>query len=143
MKPYAEDVGNYWKTSNISADGWIERAKKEIVGAGGTVQASAIVTNEETSSTIIMIRFAIADDVYSIRWAALESRTGNHKAAITQAATALYHSIKAKAVEAKFLGERAAFAQFLLLPSGKTVMETSTPELEAQIQSARRLLVSG
>jgi hypothetical protein len=46
-----------------------------------------------------------------------------------QAATMLYHDVKAKAVSAKVHGVRAAFFQYLALPDGRTAAQLAAPDL--------------
>lgn len=62
-------------------------------------------------------------------WPVLLSKTGHGGAARIQAATALYREVKAACVKAKFLGNRAAFFAYLLLPDGRTASQASAPEL--------------
>ena len=52
------------------------------------------------------------------------------RAARIQAATMLYHDVKAKCVSAVALGTRASFLTYLMLPDGRTAAQASAPELE-------------
>jgi len=122
----AEDV-NYWQTSKSSPDTWVERAKKEILRAGGQVLAEGFVSDPR--GTAFMLAFTLEGDNFKMIWPVLEPKTGNLKAARIQAATALYHEVKAACVKAKFLGTRAAFFAYLQLPDGRTAFQVSTPEL--------------
>lgn len=124
-KPYAEDLGHYWKTSNSSPDSWLEKAVKEINRAGGLVTAQGYVLTPEESC--YMIQFEFGKDKFKILWPVLESKTKNTIAAKRQAATMLYHDVKARCVSAKVLGARQSFYGFML--PGSAVR--STPLLEA------------
>ncbi len=135
---HAEDV-NYWKTGQSSPDTWIDNAKKEITAAGGKVLSDAY-GSDSTGRSAYMLHFAFGEEALKAIWPVLKSKTGNVKAARIQAATMLYHDIKAKAVSAKVHGVKAAFFQYLMLPDGRTAAQVATPEL---INSYPRLLTSG
>ncbi len=106
-KTYAETV-NYWKTGQSSPDTWLDHAKTEIAAVGGKVLA-----------------FELDGEKFRVLWPVLESKTGNLRAARIQAATALYHEVKAACVKLRFLGARAAFLAYWMLPdgSGRTASE--------------------
>lgn len=123
----AENVGHYWKTSRSGVESWQEKTERQIKGAGGKVTGEGIVRQGEQAA--IMVAFEIGDDDFRLVWPVLHSRSDNHRAAQVQAATALYHDVKARCVRAKFHGARAAFLDSLLLPDGRTVSEASLPEL--------------
>lgn len=124
---YAEDV-NYWKSGTSAPDTWIDRAKKEIVAAGGKVGNEAF-GRDETGRAAYMLEFSFGAERFRVVWPVLKSRAGNERAARIQAATMLYHDIKAKAVSAKVHGARAAFFQYLALPDGRTAAQAAAPEL--------------
>ena len=79
-------------------------------------------------------------------WPVLPTKSGDEKAARIQAATLLYHDIKARAISAAVLGARAAFFTFLMLPDGRTAAAIAAPEiaelmprmLTAPIENLRR-----
>lgn len=125
---YAENV-NYWKTGKSSSDIWLEKAKTEIKRVGGVIVGSAIVSDEIAGRYAFMLAFQLADDKFKIIWPVLKSKTGNLKAARIQAATALYHEVKASCVKVKFLGARSAFFAYLMLADGQTASEVSGNEL--------------
>ncbi len=135
---YAEDV-NYWKTGQSSPDTWIDNAKKEITTAGGKVLQEAY-GSDDTGRAAYMLQFSFGDETFRAVWPVLKSKTGNVKAARIQAATMLYHDIKAKAVSAKVHGAKAAFFQYLMLPDGRTAAQIATPEIAMMYP---RLLTSG
>lgn len=129
-KIYAEDL-NYWKTGQASPDAWISKAKAEVQGAGGAVQ-SEVFGADATGRAMFALEFDLAGDRYRACWPVLPCRApsaANERAARVQAATMLYHDIKARAVAARVLGARAAFLTFLLLADGRTAADASTPEL--------------
>ena len=125
--PYAEDVGHYWQTGSSSPDVWIEKAKRQIEEVGGTINADAYGSMEGRAA--FMIAFTIGDDRFKVVFPVLESKTGKSGAAKRQAATMLYHDIKAKCMTASILGTKAAFFSYLLLSDGRTASELATPEL--------------
>lgn len=126
-KRTAENVGHYWKTSRTGIEGWQEKTERQIKAAGGKVTGEGIVRQGEQAA--IMVAFELGGDAFRLVWPVLHSNSGNRRAAQIQAATALYHDIKARCVRAKFVGSRPAFIDALLLPDGRTVSEASLPEL--------------
>lgn len=130
MSLYADDC-NYWKTSTAAPDTWIDRAKKEIIAAGGKVGSEAF-GGDEGGRAAFMLEFSFGAERFRVVWPVLSPRNlKDLRAARIQAATMLYHDIKAKAVSAKVHGARAAFFQFLLLPDGRTTAQVAAPELTA------------
>jgi hypothetical protein len=121
-KVYAEEV-NYWRTSSSSPDTWLDKTIKLIKSIGGEVDRHAIMNTKESS--VIFISFSIEGDSYEITFPVLPCKKESDatlKSAKVQASTALYHSVKAKIVYAKFLGVRAAFIDNLLLSDGKPIL---------------------
>jgi hypothetical protein len=130
---YAEEV-NYWKTSQSSPDTWIGKAKAEILDAGGK-PGTELFGNDGSGRAMFALEFTIAGERYRARWPVLPCRVRsatNERAARIQAATMLYHDIKARCVAAKVLGARAAFLTYFLLPDNRTAGEAAAPELVAQ-----------
>ena len=126
--PYAEDI-NYWKTSPTAPDIWMTKAKREVAKAGGQVLGHGTLTDGETGRTIFVLTFAFGMDRFKAQYPTLASKAGNERAERRQAATMLYHDVKARCVSAKVLGYRAAFMGFLKLPGGRTVSQTAVPDL--------------
>lgn len=135
---YAEDV-NYWKSGTSAPDTWIDRARKEIAAAGGKILNEAF-GRDEKGRAAYLLEFAFGNDRYKAIWPVLKSRSGNERAARIQAATMLYHDVKARCVSAKVLGIRAAFLTFLALPDGRTAAQASAPDL---IERFPKLLTAG
>lgn len=120
---YADDMP-YWQTSKASVDTWLEKVKEEIKRAGGVVQ-STMYGDDELGRAAFMIRFRFDQDEFRMVWPVLKSRRGNLLAAKVQAVTMLYHTVKARAVEIRVRGARAAFYGDLLLTDGRTASEAS------------------
>ncbi len=125
--PFAEDIGHYWQTSQSSPDQWIAKCRKLIEDIGGTVLAEGFGSVEDKSA--YMMAFKIAADEFKVVWPVLPSSTGKTLAARRQAATLLYHDIKAKVMTASVLGPKVAFFSYLMLADGRTASELATPEL--------------
>jgi hypothetical protein len=129
---YAESV-NYWGTSRTSADEWLDKAKREIRAVKGLIEGSGIAEEEQTGRAAFVLTYTLDGDRYQIKWPVLQSKNGNMRAAKIQAATCLYHDVKSCCVRLKFLGARAAFLPFLLLPSGQTAAEAANADLMASL----------
>lgn len=125
--PYAEDINHYWQTSIGSPDQWLEKAKKLIIELEGVIVAEGYGSMAEHAA--YMLAFNIGGDSFKVTWPVLPSRTGKELAAKRQAATLLYHDIKAKAMTASVLGPRVAFFSYMMLGNGKVVSELAEPEL--------------
>ena len=126
--PYAEDV-NYWKTGRSAPDVWLDRAKREIEKAGGRALGEGFGSDATIGRSAYMLAFELGGDRFKVVWPVLPSRSEDERAARVQAATMLYHDVKARCVSAKVRGARAAFFSYLLLPDGRTAVEASVPEL--------------
>lgn len=125
--PYAEDIGHYWQTSQSSPDTWIEKAKKIIVDLGGQILADGF--GSAGGHAAFMLAFSIKEQNYKVVWPVLPSCSGKDAAAKRQAATLLYHDVKAKAMTASVLGIEVAFFSYLMLPDGRVSSELARPEL--------------
>lgn len=127
--PYAEDLGHYWKTGSSSPDTWLEMAKKLIREVDGEITAEGF--GSVGTQSAYMLVFRINEDKFKVVFPVLYSRAGNTIAAKRQAATMLYHDIKAKCMVASVLGVKAAFFTYLMLSDGRTASELAAPELSA------------
>jgi hypothetical protein len=123
---YAEEV-NYWKTGTSGPDAWIDKAKAEIRVAGGKVLNEAFGSQEGRAA--FMLEFTFGGDRFRAVWPVLPSKTKAERAARIQAATFLYHEIKARCMAAKVLGVQASFFNYLVLPDGRTASQLAMPEL--------------
>ncbi len=126
--PYAEKL-NYWKTSSSSPDTWIDRATNQIEKLGGEVFGHAFGKMPDTGRSAFMLTFQIEGERFKVIWPVLPSKSNNEKAAKRQAATFIYHDIKAKCLSATVIGSRAAFFSYLLLPDGMTAAEHSIEQV--------------
>ncbi len=127
--PYAETVP-YWQTSRSTPDTWLDRAEKEIVKRGGHLTARALTSDADLGLEAFHFVFDLDGDQYRLTWPVLPTQKADKQAAARrQAATLLFHDVKAKCVSASVLGFRRAFHGQLYLPDmGKTVSELSDPE---------------
>lgn len=126
--PFAENV-NYWKTGKSSPDIWIDRAKAQIVKLGGIILVEGFGKEGVNGRAAYMLSFEIVDDCFKVIWPVLPSKSENERAARIQAATLLYHDVKAKCISAAVLGSRTAFLSYLILPNGRTAAEITVSEL--------------
>lgn len=76
-----------------------------------------------------MLAFRIQEQHFKVVWPVLSTHSGADMAARRQAATLLYHDIKAKAMTASVMGIKAAFFSYLALPDGRVASELVAPEL--------------
>lgn len=125
--PYAEDIGHYWQTSQSPPDQWMQKTRKLIEDLGGKVTAEGFGATDQTAA--YMLAFELKGQRYKVVWPVLPSATGKDLAAKRQAATLLYHDIKAKAMTASVLGAEVAFFSYMLLPDGRAASEIPRPEL--------------
>ena len=126
MSEYAEDLP-YWKTSKQGPDAWIEKAKKESDRAGGIVISEGFGASEGRSA--YMLRFQ-CENIYRIVWPCAESKFSGQDATVgfkmasrRQAATMLYHDVKAMCIKARAIGFEVAFFSHLELANGKVANE--------------------
>jgi len=126
---YAEQLP-YWETSQASPDTWIERACQEIVRAGGVVKHE-VYGRDQIGRAGYALHFAFKEDEFHILWPVIPSRAGNERAARRQAATMLFHDVKAKCIAARVHGPRSAFFQYFVLPDGRTAAQVSGQDLLA------------
>jgi len=125
--PYAEDVGHYWQTSQSSPDTWIDRAKKVIENLGGAVLTEGF--GSAAGRAAFILAFEIMGQKYRIVWPVLPTYRGSAASAKRQAATMLFHDVKAKAMSASVLGVEAAFFSYMMLPDGRVSSELTSPQL--------------
>lgn len=124
---YAEDV-KYWRTGHSAPDLWIERAKLELMKVGATA-ISEMFGQDPQGRSAYMLQFFLDGEKYRIAWPVLPTRSGDQRAARTQAATLLYHDIVARCMTSYVLGKRASFLTFLMLPDGRSASQIASSEL--------------
>jgi len=133
--PYADDV-NYWKTGKSSADTWLDRSQSLIEEIDGEVTNVGFSHLPKTGQAAYLIEFRADMDTFKIVWPVLPTRYEGKKeeaAARRQAATFMFHDIKAKCMKAKIFGIRGAFFPFLQLPGGMVAAQLSSPEVMKRI----------
>lgn len=139
MEAYADDV-NYWKTGTSPPDAWLEKSVALLASIGAT-DVECAFGRDAAGRAAFMVAWTLNGERYRCVWPVLPPRqrtADNERAARIQAATMLYHDIKARVVSAKVLGARTSFFSFLMLPDGRTMSSLSTPELAARVP---RLLI--
>ncbi len=128
---YAQDLP-YFDTGKSDPSRWIDRAKKEIEKAGGEVLADAFGAQKVDGKikAAYMLQFTFGEDRFRVLWPVLEGKyTSNdrdHKflsKAKRQAATMLFHDVKAACVKARVMGARTAFFAHLELKDGQPITQ--------------------
>ncbi|HUU59260.1 MAG TPA: hypothetical protein VMZ50_06940 [Phycisphaerae bacterium] len=128
--PYAEDVP-YWKTGSSSPEKWIQGACRQIESIGGRVEHEAFASNAYQGSAYCLV-FFVDGEQYRIVWPVLPTkRPGDALAARRQAATFLFHDVKAKCMSSLVLGARAAFMPWRALPDGRPACFATFGEVRA------------
>lgn len=134
---YAEDC-NYWKTSRTSADQWLDKTCKLIKSFNGKLLSNAFGNDATTNAAAYMVRFSIDGETFQIVWPVMKSKKGDIQSANRQAATMMYHDVKAKCVSAQVLGFRTAFFTWLEI-EGKPMFRLSQNDL---LQHSRQLQIT-
>lgn len=124
---YAEDL-NFWCTSKSDPGNWIDKAKRQLATLGGECKGEGFGADGEGRAAF-MLAFEIKGDKFKIIWPVMKSKSGNERAARVQAATTLYHYVKAVCLYAAVVGSRTAFFSHFMLPDGRTASEVSGYEL--------------
>jgi hypothetical protein len=125
MSEYAEDLP-YFKTSTTTPDTWIAKAVDQVEKAGGLLLSEGFGSSNGKSA--YMIRFFVDQKNYRIVWPVAESKYTNDpkgfsNAARRQAATMLFHDVKAMCIKARALGSDVAFFSHLELDDGRVANE--------------------
>jgi hypothetical protein len=120
---HAEELP-YWMTSQTSPDTWIDRTIKILTELGGKLQMEAF-GKDGYGRGAYMLSFSVKDESYRIVWPLTQSRSGKISAEKIQAATSLYHYVKAISLAAAVIGTKAALFTFMQLPDGSTVVENT------------------
>lgn len=123
--PFDETV-SYWKSGTSSPDKWLSDSAALIAKRGGQLLISAFGVDPTIQREAYCLRFRFKEDLFSLTWPVLPTRLGRpdeQQAARRQAATMLFHDVKAKLLAAEVLGMRRAFFSHLLLGDGRTVVD--------------------
>ena len=129
--PYAES-SNYWQTSTSAPDKWIENAAAQVEKIGGQVILRGLGVHPNSGKSAFLLFFKIDDDIFRVVWPILPLKSANQKkirAAQRQAATFLFHDVKARCLSAAILGARTSFFSFILLPDGRVASEVQKNEI--------------
>ena len=132
--PYAETI-NYWKTGQSSPDTWVAKAIKQIQVLGGNIVRHAFGSDTMLGREAYMLEFEIDGEVFKAVWPVLPSKTGDNRAARRQAATMLYHDVKARCISATVIGARTAFFAYMQLPGGQTAALATSEQLASAMPS--------
>src|SRR5690242_10171387 len=106
--PFADEVPCF-KSGQSAPDAWIDKAIAEIRKAGGEVTSHAFGHETNTGRAAFLLAFSLGTDDFRITWPVLPTKRDEERAAKIQAATLLYHDVKAKCVKARIFGMRTAF----------------------------------
>lgn len=126
--PDAEDIPCF-KTGSSSPGTWLERAGVEIERAGGRLIGQGFGTAHALGRAAYMIVFEVEAQRFQVVWPVLPCKAGNERHAERQAATLLYHDVKARCLTARVLGFRRAFFGYLMLPDGRQAADHADEEL--------------
>ena len=105
--PYAEDI-NYWKTGKSTPDTFLDRAEAIIEKLGGQVSMRA--KGKMDGRGAYLMEFTFGADTFRAVWPILPTYRDDVRAAERQAATLLYHDVKARSLRASiFWSEKRLF----------------------------------
>lgn len=125
----------YFKTGRSTPDSWINKTKVLLrkLGASNIDEGFLSISGHATFG----LSFKFGQDTFRVTWPVLTPKDpGDESAARIQAATFVYHQCKEMCLAAAVLGPRSAFVSYLLLPHGKTVVESSNALLCEHVKPA-------
>lgn len=132
--PFAEDV-NYWKTgTRKQADAIIDEACAMVEALGGRIHQR--IFGRVGDNEGYRIQFDLCGNTYVIEWPVLKSKRGDGEEVVAtrrQAASFIFHDIKAKCSTAKVLGVERAFFEHVCLPDGRQASLVALPDLAKQM----------
>jgi len=126
--PEAHTVA-YWKTSHVDPGSWIEKASEQIQKAGGQVLGHMFGTEYALGRAAYLLDFTVEGERFKVVWPVLPSKREDELAARRQAATLLFHDVKARCLSARVLGLRRAFFSYMLLSDGRAAADHVEEEL--------------
>ena len=129
MKVEFAEQCNYFKTSTLSPDAWVEKTENLITDKGGEILQSGFGSEPPLGRAAYLLRFSMEGQTYKMVWPVLPSEGGFAMAARRQAATMLFHDTKAKLIAAQVLGHRIAFFQWVELPNGQAAFQLTNDQL--------------
>lgn len=120
---------SYWKTGTSSPGTWMDKTEALIENHGGIVHGKGDGKAPD-GRVVIMFSFELEGEQFQIVWPVLAVVNPKDRlAAKRQAATAVYHDVKAKCNHLVFKGARVAFLEYLLLPDGRRVADLFDDEI--------------
>ena len=135
MEAVAREL-SYWKTGKASPDEWLRKAARHVEDAGGEITERAIAM--QYGREVVLLGFELDGDAFRLVWPVLEHESGDNQAAVRQAATMLYHDVKARCLAARVKGARWAFHAELMLPDGRMAGALTDPELMKRLPAMCR-----
>ncbi len=136
--PFAETI-NYWRTGTSSPDTWVDKAIKQIETLGGTIFHSAFGFDVAVGRAAYLLEFEIDYIAYKVIWPVLPTRGKDSRSARRQAATMLYHDVKARCISATVVGARTAFFAYMQLAGGQTAALATSEQLANAMPSLFRI----
>ncbi|MHC1733425.1 MAG: hypothetical protein AB9888_15510 [Bacteroidales bacterium] len=125
---------NYWRSSRNPAEYWIDKAVAELKKIDATIKSQYF--GDEDGKSAYVLTVSIEGNDYRIVWPVMPceyASDDNRKAARVQAATMIYHDIKARCISSQAIGIRTAFMPFLVVNNGKSLCELDTEEIVAYL----------
>lgn len=132
----------YFKTGRSTPDSWINKTKQLLrkLGATNIDEGFLSISGHATFG----LSFKFGQDTFRVTWPVLTPKDpGDESAARIQAATYVFHQCKEMCIAAAVLGPRSAFVSYLLLPTGRTVVESSNSLIAEHVKPAALLGNSG
>jgi len=130
MLPNAKEV-NYFRTGKSGVESWLDKTERLIEDVGGNVTGRMVGRMNGVSG--IMLLFQIEDNDFRIDWPVLPGdNKKDNSAAERQAATFIYHDVKAKCMKVKIFGAKASFVDNLLT-DGKTIIQKINSDIKLLI----------
>ncbi len=117
----------YWKTGRSPPDEWLRKAKSQIEQAGGVIVESGILM--QRGREVVMLGFDLDGDTFRLVWPVLGHDPSDNQAAVRQAATMLFHDVKARCIAVRVKGARWAFHAELVLADGRMAGDLSDGDL--------------
>ena len=133
-KIYAESM-NYWKTSSITPGSWQDKTSQQIKKLGGTVHMIGEVIHDSGRPAYVIL-FEIGGDRFQLVWPTLplkKNTINNRKSAAIQAATMMFHDVKARCLSAYVLGTKKAFFSYYLLDDGRVASDVGDGDLRKNL----------
>lgn len=135
--PYAEEC-RYWKTSSSTSEKMLDKTESLIEGFGGRVLQR--IDYKDRGRSVFLFVFQLGEDVFRIKWPVLPLERVSDAAlrsARLQAATFIYHDVKARCVSSQILGARSAFFNYLMIGDKTAAEHKQCDFIDSQIPKLR------